>query len=156
MKRTASMCALAVIAVLVVTAVVSAEDNNVGTWKLNTAKSKYKTGAPPKEQTLTFSEEGTTLHVVVKGTSSDGKPISTHYTIPEAGGTGKIIESTFEGVSTKNISPTQRETSYTKGGKVVYTAKSKLAADGKSLTVAVQGTNPLGQNVDGTNIYDKQ
>jgi len=134
----------------------SAADSYVGTWKLNTAKSKYKTGAPPKEQTLTFSEEGTTLHVVVKGTSSDGKAISSHYTIPEAGGTGKIIESTFEGVSTKNISPTQRETSYTKGGKVVYTAKSKLAADGKSLTVAVQGTNPLGQNVDGTNIYDKQ
>ena len=134
----------------------SAADSYVGTWKLNTAKSKYKTGAPPKEQTLTFSEEGATLHVVVKGTSSDGKPISTHYTIPEAGGTGKIIESTFEGVSTKNISATQRETSYTKGGKVVYTAKSKLAADGKSLSVAVQGTNPLGQNVDGTNVYDKQ
>jgi len=134
----------------------SAADSFVGTWKLNTAKSKYKTGAPPKEQTLTFSEEGATLHVVVKGTSSDGKPISSHFAIPVAGGTGKIIESTYDAVSSKNISATQRETSYSKGGKVVYTAKSKLAADGKSLSVAVQGTNPLGQNVDGTNVYDKQ
>src|SRR5215469_5647053 len=78
-----------------------AADPFVGTWKLNAARSTYKTGMPPKEQTVTFSEEGSDLDVVVKGTSSDGQTISTHFTVPTAGGSGKIIESPYEGVSAK-------------------------------------------------------
>ena len=66
-----------------------AADPFVGTWKLNAARSTYKTGMPPKEQTVTFSEEGSDLDVVVKGTSSDGQTISTHFTVPTAGGFGK-------------------------------------------------------------------
>jgi hypothetical protein len=133
-----------------------AADPFTGTWKLNSAKTKYKTGMPPKEQTVTFSEEGSDLHVVVTGTSSDGKPISTHFSVPAAGGTGKIIESPYEAVSSKNISANERETDFSKGGKVVYTAKAKRSANGKTLTVTVKGTNPTGQSVAGANVYDKQ
>ena len=133
-----------------------AADPFVGTWKLNSAKTKYKTGMPPKEQTVTFSEEGSDLHTMVKGTSSDGQAISIHYTVPTAGGTGKIIESPYDAVSAKMANPNERDTSFSKGGKVVYTAKAKRSADGKTMTVAVKGTNPSGQAVDGTNFYDKQ
>src|SRR5215469_6491821 len=99
-----------------------AADPFVGSWKLNSAKTKYKTGMPPKEQTVTFSEEGSDLHVMVKGTSSDGQAISTHFTVPTAGGAGKIIESPYEAVSAKQVNANERETSFSKGGKVVYTA----------------------------------
>ncbi len=133
-----------------------AADPFVGTWKLNSAKSKYTTGAPPKEQTVTISEEGADMHIMVKGTSSDGQPISSHYTVPSKGGTGKIVEGSWEGISGKRPSETQRETSYTKGGKVVYTTRSKVSSDGKTMTVAVKGTNALGQMVDGTNVMEKQ
>src|ERR1044071_6954354 len=85
-----------------------AADPFVGTWKLNSGKTKYKTGRPPKEQTLTYSEEGSDLHIVVKGTSSDGQAISTHFTVPTAGGTGKIIESPYDAVTVKNISANER------------------------------------------------
>jgi hypothetical protein len=60
---------------------------------------------PPKEQTVNFSEEGRDLHVMVKGASSDGQAISMHFTVPTAGGTGKIIESPYEAVSGKNGEP---------------------------------------------------
>jgi hypothetical protein len=133
-----------------------AADPFVGTWKLNSAKTKYKTGMPPKEQTVTFSEEGSDLHTMVKGTSSDGQAISMHYTVPTAGGTGKTIESPYDAVSAKMSSPNERDTSFSKGGKVVYTANAKRSANGKIMTVAVKGTNPSGQTVDGTNFYDKQ
>jgi hypothetical protein len=133
-----------------------AADPFVGTWKLNSAKTKYKTGMPPKEQTVTFSEEGSDLHVMVKGTSSDGQAISTHFTVPTAGGMGKIIESPYEAVSAKSVNANERDTSFSKGGKVVYTAKAKVSSDGKTITVSVKGTNPSGQIVDGTNFYDKQ
>jgi surface antigen len=138
------------------TATLIAADPFAGTWKLNSAKTKYKTGTPPKEQTVTFSEEGSTLHVMVKGTSSDGKTMSSHFTVPIAGGSGKIIESPYEAVSGKNISPNERETTFSKGGKVVYTATAKRSADGKTLTVTVKGTNVVGQSVDGAAVYDKQ
>jgi hypothetical protein len=105
---------------------------------------------------VTNSEEGSDLHVMVKGTSSADQAISMHFTVPTAGGTGKIIESRYEAVSSKNISANERETDFSKGGKVVYTAKAKRSADGKTMTVTVKGTNPAGQNVDGSNVYDKQ
>jgi hypothetical protein len=133
-----------------------AADPFVGTWKLNSAKTKYKTGMPPKEQIVTFSEEGSDLHTMVKGTSSDGQAISMHFTVPTAGGTGKIIESPYQAVSAKMPNPNERDTSFSKGGKVVYTTKAKRSANGKTMTVAVKGTNPFGQTADGTNFYDKQ
>jgi hypothetical protein len=133
-----------------------AADPFVGTWKLNSEKSKYKTGAPPKEQTVTFSEQGTELHVMVKGISSDGQPISTHFIVPISGGSGKIVESTYEAVSAKSATPNERETSFSKAGAVVYTAHAKRSADGKTMTVVVKGTNTSGQTVEGTNYYEKQ
>jgi len=133
-----------------------AADPFVGTWKVNPAKSKFKTGAAPKEQTVTISESGSDLDIAVKGTAADGTSISTHYTIPASGGTGKVIESPYEAVSGKRMSANDRETSYSKGGKVVYTTHAKLAKDGKTLTVQSKGTNPAGQMVDGTVTYDKQ
>ncbi len=133
-----------------------AADPFVGTWKLNSAKSKYKTGAAPKEQTITFAETGSDLDVTVRGASSDGKTISMHFTLPTASGSGKVIESPYDAVSGKKSGTNELDTTFSKGGKVAYTAKAKRSADGKTMTVAVQGTNPAGQTVKGTNVYDKQ
>jgi hypothetical protein len=141
---------------LAVAAALVAADPFVGTWKVNPAKSKFKIGAAPKEQTVTISESGGDLDIAVKGTAADGTPISTHYTIPAGGGMGKIIESPYEAVSGKRMNANERETSYSKGGKVVYTTHAKLTKDGKTLTVNSKGTNPVGKMVDGTVIYDKQ
>ena len=141
---------------LAVAAALVAADPFVGTWKVNPAKSKFKTGAAPKEQTLTISESGGNLDIAVKGTAADGTPISTHYTVPAGGGNGKVIESPYEEVSGKRMSSNERETRYSKGGKVVYSTHAQLSKDGKTLTVHSKGTNPAGQVVDGTVTYDKQ
>ena len=133
-----------------------AADRFVGTWKLSSANSKYKTGTPPKEQTLTFAETGSDLDVMLTGTTSDGKPISLHFTVPSSSGPGKVFESPYDAVSTRVPNPNERHTFFSKGGKVVYTARTKLSADGKTMTTTVKGTNPAGETVDGTNVYDKQ
>jgi len=52
------MFALVLMSVLALTAVVIAADNNVGTWKLNLAKSTYSPGPAPKSQTLTIEAWG--------------------------------------------------------------------------------------------------
>jgi hypothetical protein len=150
MKLTKLMFAL-----LAVAGALIAADPMTGTWKLDPAKSKYKTGAGPKEQTVTITEAGANLDIVVKGTSADNKPISTHMTLPAGGGAGKIIEGPYDAVTGKRISATERETSYSKGGKVVYTTHAKVSADGKTLTVDSKGMNALGQSVEGSVTYSK-
>jgi hypothetical protein len=141
---------------VVATALVAASPY-VGTWKLDPAKSKYKTGSAPKEQTVAISESAGDLHVVVKGVASNGTPISSHTVVPAAGGAGKIVESTaYDGVSNKRVSESERETSYSKGGKVIYTVHSKVSADGKTLTTHAKGMTAAGQMVEGTNVYSKQ
>ncbi len=144
------------LAAVLATALVAA-DPYVGTWKLDPAKSKYKTGAPPKDQTVAITETGSDLHIVVKGTAADGSPISSHFVLPAAGGTGKVVESNaYDGVSGKRISPNERETSYMKGGKAVYTVHSKISADGKTLSTNVKGMNAAGQMVDGSSVSTRQ
>lgn len=136
-------------------AMLVAADPSVGTWKVDLAKSKYKTGALPKEQLVTVSEEGSNLHVMVKGTSSDGKPFSWGYSAPATGGAGKVMEGPWDTVSVKQIGDAQREAKYAKGGKVMFTVRTKVSPDGKMMTATVKGNTPLGQ-IDGTTVAEKQ
>ena len=134
-----------------------AADPFVGTWKMNPTKTRYKVGTAPKEQTLTMTETGGDLTVKVVGTAADGKKIALTYSVPTGGGGGKIVESSsYDGVSGKTIGPNEREMSYMKAGKPVYTAHSKLSADGNTLTVNTKGVNPVGQTVEAEVVYDKQ
>jgi len=138
-------------------ATLCAADLYVGTWKMNPAKSKFKAGAPSKEQTVVIAETGGDLDVKVTGTAADGSRISIHYTVPSAGGTGKLIESSsYDGVSAKRMAANEREVSYLKGGKAVYTTHSKVAADGKSLSVSAKGLNPQGKAIEGDIVYERQ
>jgi hypothetical protein len=144
------------IALLGFAATLCAADPFVATWKMNGAKTKYKVGAAPKEQTLVIGETGAEMTIAVSGTASDGSKISMVYNMPSGGGTGKVISGPYDGISGKRISANEREVDYMKGGKSVYNAHSKVSADGKSLTVMVKGSNSQGQSVEGTVVYDKQ
>jgi hypothetical protein len=142
---------------LVFASTLCAADPFVGTWKMNPAKTKYKVGTAPKEQTVTITETGSNLNVKVAGTAADGSKISIGYTVPTAGGPGKMMASSaYDGISGKRIGANEREMTYMKGGKSVYTVHSKVSADGNSLSVASKGLNPMGQTVDADVVYDKQ
>jgi hypothetical protein len=128
----------------------------VGTWKLNPGKSKYVTAQTIKELTVTVTEVGKDLDVTGKGTLMEGTPVSLHYTVPAAGGPGRIMEAPYDAVSHKRIGPNEGEISYTRGGKVVLTDHGRVSADGKTLASTVRGTDPLGKPVDGVRVYEKQ
>src|SRR5438552_1332159 len=55
-------------------------DPAVGTWKLNTAKSKYDPGPLPKSNTVTITAVANGVHVVAKGEDAAGKPTGIDYT----------------------------------------------------------------------------
>ena len=57
------------------TAVCFADDPQMGTWKLNEAKSKFAPGVP-KSHTVIYETAGDNVKIIVDGTDKDGK--STH------------------------------------------------------------------------------
>ena len=145
------------LALMLLTAAIAlmAADPTIGTWKLNTAKSK-KTGSPYQEATLTISGSGSDVDVIAKVTPANGAPFSVHYTVPANGGAGKIIEAPYDAVSGKVLNASERENSFSKGGKVIYTTRAKVSKGGKTMTVRSKGTNAAGQVADYVTTYDKQ
>jgi hypothetical protein len=134
-----------------------AADPYVGTWKLDPAKSKYKSGGPPKEQTVVITQQGDREKIVLTGTAADGSPVSARLTVPIAGGEGTVEESErYDAVSVKRISDHARESRYSKGGKHVMTLRSTISKDGTTMTNTLKGVDRNGKPVEGTAVYDKQ
>jgi len=136
-------------------ATLSAADPFVGVWKLNMAKSNFKSGAP-RQQTTTITESNGQTRIRIEGIAADGTPTLVDYTIPTNGGVGTMQKSkAYDGVSAKMLGPGEREIDRLKDGKVVYTVVGKVSADGKSITTVSKGVNPVGQPVENTGVYDR-
>ena len=149
-------CAKFVFLLLASAIALMAADAFVGTWKLNPAKAKYKAGAGPQQLTVTISQSDNNLDIVEKGTGASGAPVSNHYSVPANGGIGKLIEGPYDGVSSRRLNATQQEIGFSKSGKAVFTVRSNVSKNGKTLSNAVSGTNIAGQAVEGVNTFEAQ
>ncbi len=69
-------CASTFVLCLLAAAVCFAEDAQLGTWKLNEAKSKMATGIP-HNNTVVYEAAGDSIKVTIDGTAPDGK----HHTL---------------------------------------------------------------------------
>ena len=137
--------------------VIWAADPFVGTWKLNVSKSHYKTGTPPKEQTITTIEAGDKQDTTITLTPADGSPISYHFMTPAKGGTGSVVQGAgFDAVTSKRINDNTRELHFTQGGKEARTARVTISKDGKTMQTTLKGTDAQGKPVDATVVYEKQ
>src|ERR1700674_3105303 len=70
---------LTVMVCMVAAAMCFASDPNMGTWKLNEAKSKIEAGLP-KPITVVYEAAGDKVKVTVDGTGADGKPMHNEWT----------------------------------------------------------------------------
>ena len=127
-----------------------------GTWKLDSAKTKYTAGEPPKDVMLVMEEQGENLSVTATGTNSDGSALSVKYTVPLKGGAGQVQEGPYDAISSKVVSAKVRENTYSKNGKEVAVRHTVVSNDGKTLRSSVKGVNAEGKTVAGTDVYDKQ
>jgi hypothetical protein len=147
---------ISAVAVFAFAGALLAESPFAGTWKLDSAKTKYTTGEPPKNQTLVIEEEGDTFKVAITGTNPDGSALAFKYTLPEKGGDGQVQNGPYDAVSSKRISANVRVNSYKKGGKQMSSRRVVVSKDGKILTSSVKGINAIGTPVAGTDVYEKQ
>jgi len=144
------------VALFAVTCALFAQNPFTGTWKLDTTKTKYTTGEPPKDLTLTIEEQGDNIQVSGTGTNSDGSPLSVKYSVPLSGGAGQVQEGPYDAVSSKRVSEKVRENSYTKNGKEVSSRRVVVSKDGKTMRSAVKGINATGKTIKGTDVFEKQ
>jgi hypothetical protein len=137
-------------------AVCFASDLQSGTWKLNEAKSKMAAGTL-KNNTVVYEVVGDSIKVTIDGTAPDGSATHSEWTgkfdgkdYPSTGNPNEDMRSAKQ-VDDRTLNVTSK-----KGGKVVLTAHVVVAADGKSRTVTVNGTDAQGKKYKSTAVYDKQ
>ena len=154
MKRIVILLTLAVLFVGVTVGL--ADSPQMGTWKLNEAKSKFKPGAA-KNHTVVYEPAGDSVKVTVDGVDGAGSPTHNEWT-------GKF-DGKFYPVS---ADPTSDMRSYrklnnhtlaitgTKGGKVTLTGRIVVSANGKTRTVTTTTTDAKGKRTSSRAVYDKQ
>ncbi len=141
---------------LVAVAVCFAADANMGTWKLNEAKSKLNPAAP-KNHTVIYEAAGDNTKVIVHGTTSDGKEAHNEWIGKFDGKDYPVTgDPTSDARSYKRIDDRTLEFTVKKDGKVTVSGRVVVSADGKSRTVTVTGTDASGAKVTSTGVYDKQ
>jgi hypothetical protein len=147
---------LLTLALCFVAALGFASNPNMGTWKLNEAKSKFPPGAP-KNQTVVYEAAGDKVKVTVDGVDGEGKPTHNEWTGMFDGKDYPLTgDPNADTRAYKKIDDRTTELTNKKGGKVVAMGKIVISADGKSRTVTVSGTDPMGKKMESTAVYDKQ
>ncbi|HTO76396.1 MAG TPA: hypothetical protein VMQ61_10000 [Thermoanaerobaculia bacterium] len=141
---------------LAVAALSLAADPNMGTWKLNEAKSKFAAGAG-KNHTVVYAMAGDMVKITVDGKDKDGKATHNEWT---GKFDGKDYAVTGDPSSdTRAYTKVDANTltfNVKKGGKVTVNGKVAISADGKSRTVTTSGTDSMGMKMENTAVYDKQ
>jgi len=133
-----------------------AADVNLGTWKLNEAKSKIAPGMA-KNTTVVYTVAGDSVKVTVDGVDKDGKPAHNEWTGKFDGKDYPIVgDPNGDTRSYAKVDDHTMDLTTKKGGKIVSTAHLVVAADGKSRTLNINATDPSGKKTDSMAVYDKQ
>lgn len=128
----------------------------VGTWVLDTAKSKFG-GPAPKSTTRTYVTQGDALAMTVKLTGADGKETVQSATFktdgkeyPFSGAPG------WDTISVRTAGPRAVKYTLKRGGKVVGHGTRSISADGKTLTLTTHLVNEDGSKVEDRQVYTRQ
>jgi hypothetical protein len=154
MKRRVILLTLA--ALFVSATVCLADDPNMGTWKLNEAKSKFAPGAT-KNNTVIYEAAGDSIKVTVDGVDAAGTAIHSEWT-------GKFDNKFYPvtGDPTSDMRSYRRINKHTlaltgkKDGKVTLTGRITVTANGRTRTVTTTTTDSKGKRMSNRAVYDKQ
>ena len=144
--------------VLALSLVVLSADSNLGTWKLNVAKSTFSPGPAPKSQTLLYEPWGTDgVKATADGIGADGKPTHWQFRAKYDGKDNRFTGNPDADVVAFTRIDANTIVAITKiKGKVTGITKAVTSADGNTRTLTQTGTNARGQDVNNLVVYDKQ
>ena len=128
---------------------------HMGTWKLNEAKSKIPAGMN-KNTMVVYTEQKDKMKVEVTGVDKDGKPTHGVWVGMADGKAYKTKGNlAWDAAAYKVVNDHTYEITTMKGGKVFSNGKSTVSADGKTRTVATEGTGADGKKFKSKAVYDK-
>ena len=141
---------------LTAVAVGFAADPNVGSWKLNEAKSKIAAGAP-KNLTVVYTVVGDSYKCVVDGVDGTGKPTHNEWTGKFDGKDYPVTgDPSADARSLKPVSPGRYALSNSKESKTVLTGTVEFSADDKTRTLTTHTTDATGKKITSIAVYERQ
>ncbi|PYL45800.1 MAG: hypothetical protein DMF40_14545 [Verrucomicrobia bacterium] len=134
-----------------------AANPQMGTWKLNEAKSKL---APDmgKNTTVVYSEQKDKIKVTIDGVGKDGKPRHSVWVGKFDGKAYPVNGNNIpvNSIAYRVINDRTNEVTAMKDGKLMWSGKIEVAADGKSRTATINGTDENGKKFKSKAVYDKE
>ncbi len=159
MKRVFMLVAVALLVAVVSSPLFAQGNPLVGTWKLNTAKSKFDPGPAPKSLTRTVVAQGDGVKYSFEGVGADDKPVAYGFSVSFDGKDNPIMGSMPAGadtISAMRKGDSSFEATLKKGGKVIGTSKVTVSKDGTVTTVETHGTTASGAKQHDVQVYEKQ
>src|SRR5262249_5601703 len=133
-----------------------ADNPEMGTWRLNEAKSQFAPGAT-KNHTVVYEAAGDSVKITGDGTDKDGNPTHNEWTGKFDGkdypGTGDPNSDTR---SYKKVDAHTLELTVKKGGTITVSGRAVQSADDKSRAVCMSGTDAEGKSFNNKAVLDKQ
>src|SRR6476469_6582036 len=127
----------------------------MGTWKLNEAKSKFAGKA--RNHTVVYEAAGDQIKVTVDGVDESGGAVHSEWTGQFDGKDYPVTgDASSDSRSDRMVNKNTLELTGKKGGKVTLTGRIVVSPDGKMRTVTTTATDAQGKKASTTAVYDKQ
>jgi hypothetical protein len=153
-RKSISLSVVALFAVAVVC--FAASDVQMGTWKLNEAKSKLAPGAG-KNTTVVYEATADGVKITVDGVDADGKPTHNEWIGKFDGKEYPVTGDSDSDMRVyKQVNEHTLDLTVMKGGKVTFSGKVEVSKDGKTRTVTLKGTDAEGKKIENKAVYDRQ
>jgi hypothetical protein len=156
MMRTRIVVVVVALSVIVMGACFAANPH-MGTWKLNEAKSKL---APEmgKNTSVVYSEQKDKIKVTLDGVNKDG---TSRHSVWVGKFDGKAYpvkgkNMPANSIAYRVINDRTNEVTAMKDGKLMWSGKIEVSADGKSRTATINGTDEKGKKFKSKAVYDKE
>jgi hypothetical protein len=132
------------------------QDNpNMGTWKINEAKSKF--AGKTRNHTVVYEAAGDQTKVIVDGVDENGTATHNEWTGKFDGKDYPVTgAANADARSYRMINKNTLEFANKKGGKAILTGRIVVSDDGKTRTVTTTATDAQGKKVKDVAVYDKQ
>ena len=132
------------------------QDNpQMGTWKLNEAKSKFAGKA--RNNTVVYEAAGDQIKVTVDGVDEKGGAVHHEWTGKFDGKEYPVTgDASSDTRSYRMVDKNTLELTAMKGGKQTLTGRIVVSADGKTRTLTTTATDAQGKKVTNVVVYDKQ
>ena len=133
-----------------------AADPQIGTWKLNEAKSKFAPGTGKNTMVVYKNAMGGKVKITTDGIDANGKAAHSEWTGKFDGKDYSVTgDPNSDMRSYTKVDDRTLDFSTKKGGKITVSGRVVVAADGKSRTVTASGTNAKREKFKNIAVFDK-